>query len=297
MPWCPKCRNEYREGFTVCADCGVELVDKLGEKEESKSSLLTGPIEELEHLMEFLNASKVKGVSLQDNGDGSADLLIEDKHRKEASFAVKTYFDKRKEEAEDKALEQQRAIHETFSKSDEEDDEDEDYDDNDDEDEEKSKPEKIYHSSKEKADDARSSAIILTITGILGLTFEALVVFHVLPLSINGTPGKVLYGFMALVFLGLIISGIMSVFTAKRLRASIVDESKIRDEILAFCKNEAVDTVNKMIQGGDDSADESVYFARIDFLKSAIKRESKFKDVEDSTIEGLLDENYQELFG
>ena len=297
MPWCPKCRNEYREGFTVCADCGVELVDKLGEKEENKSSLLTGPIEELEHLMEFLNASKVKGVSLQDNGDGSADLLIEDKHRKEASFAVKTYFDKRKEEAEDKALEQQRTIHETFSKSDEEDDEDEDYDDDDDEDEEKSKPEKIYHSSKEKADDARSSAIILTITGILGLTFEALVVFHVLPLSINGTPGKVLYGFMALVFLGLIISGIMSVFTAKRLRASIVDESKIRDEILAFCKNEAVDTVNKMIQGGDDSADESVYFARIDFLKSAIKRESKFKDVEDSTIEGLLDENYQELFG
>lgn len=26
MPWCPKCRTEYREGFTVCADCGSELV-------------------------------------------------------------------------------------------------------------------------------------------------------------------------------------------------------------------------------------------------------------------------------
>ncbi len=27
MPWCPKCRSEYREGFLICADCGSELVD------------------------------------------------------------------------------------------------------------------------------------------------------------------------------------------------------------------------------------------------------------------------------
>ena len=27
--FCPKCRTEYREGFTVCADCHVDLVDAL----------------------------------------------------------------------------------------------------------------------------------------------------------------------------------------------------------------------------------------------------------------------------
>lgn len=32
MPWCPKCKYEYREGFTVCADCGVKLVEKLEEE-------------------------------------------------------------------------------------------------------------------------------------------------------------------------------------------------------------------------------------------------------------------------
>ena len=26
MPWCPKCKTEYRDGFRVCADCGSELV-------------------------------------------------------------------------------------------------------------------------------------------------------------------------------------------------------------------------------------------------------------------------------
>ncbi len=34
MAWCPKCRNEYRDGITICADCGCELVSEL--KEEVK---------------------------------------------------------------------------------------------------------------------------------------------------------------------------------------------------------------------------------------------------------------------
>lgn len=29
MPYCPECRDEYREGFTVCADCGAALVEDL----------------------------------------------------------------------------------------------------------------------------------------------------------------------------------------------------------------------------------------------------------------------------
>jgi hypothetical protein len=27
--YCPRCRCEYRPGFAVCADCGVDLVDEL----------------------------------------------------------------------------------------------------------------------------------------------------------------------------------------------------------------------------------------------------------------------------
>lgn len=45
MPWCPKCRNEYREGITLCAECGVELVDSLEEKrEEDEGTASEAPI-------------------------------------------------------------------------------------------------------------------------------------------------------------------------------------------------------------------------------------------------------------
>ncbi len=32
--FCPVCRSEYREGFTRCVDCDVDLVDALAPEEE-----------------------------------------------------------------------------------------------------------------------------------------------------------------------------------------------------------------------------------------------------------------------
>lgn len=29
MPWCPKCRTEYENGFKTCNDCNADLVDEL----------------------------------------------------------------------------------------------------------------------------------------------------------------------------------------------------------------------------------------------------------------------------
>ncbi len=48
MPWCPKCKYEYRDGIKVCADCGCELVD-----EEPVDTMDTeAPSENLEEEME-----------------------------------------------------------------------------------------------------------------------------------------------------------------------------------------------------------------------------------------------------
>ena len=38
MAWCPKCRNEYVEGITICADCGSELVETLPQETDERES-------------------------------------------------------------------------------------------------------------------------------------------------------------------------------------------------------------------------------------------------------------------
>ena len=41
MPFCPKCRYEYKPEIWECPDCGVRLVEKL-EEEEPEEELITG---------------------------------------------------------------------------------------------------------------------------------------------------------------------------------------------------------------------------------------------------------------
>ena len=48
MPWCPKCKTEYREGFDICADCGCALVKECPAG-DSPESIVNG--EAWEHLL------------------------------------------------------------------------------------------------------------------------------------------------------------------------------------------------------------------------------------------------------
>ncbi len=43
MPWCPKCKSEYREKFTVCPRCGCELVKAAPlHRMEQRSDFVSG---------------------------------------------------------------------------------------------------------------------------------------------------------------------------------------------------------------------------------------------------------------
>lgn len=38
MPWCPKCRTEYRQGFKICSECNANLVDELEQEKENSEA-------------------------------------------------------------------------------------------------------------------------------------------------------------------------------------------------------------------------------------------------------------------
>ena len=63
MPWCPKCRNEYVEGVTVCADCGCALVDSP--EEYSRAELEQGAQDKMQELVRFLTANGVSPIDWQ----------------------------------------------------------------------------------------------------------------------------------------------------------------------------------------------------------------------------------------
>ena len=44
MPFCPKCRDEFREWAKICSNCGAVLVDKLPELSISKPILDKDPL-------------------------------------------------------------------------------------------------------------------------------------------------------------------------------------------------------------------------------------------------------------
>ena len=84
MPWCPKCKSEYREGFTVCADCGTELV-----AEEPK--------EEVAAEKEFFSAAG------QTYGDIPGEMLrdgVENQHEEETEQMERGTDDEIKNERE-----------------------------------------------------------------------------------------------------------------------------------------------------------------------------------------------------
>jgi len=75
MPWCPKCDAEYIEGFKVCKQCNVELVEKFEPEIINNSSIAF-----------LLNVSNIDKADVVESMLNSYEIPVLKKHRETGSY-------------------------------------------------------------------------------------------------------------------------------------------------------------------------------------------------------------------
>lgn len=315
MPWCPKCKTEYREGITHCADCKTELVTDYREvllqnatevliKVDKEHSMFP------EKLKDFLTYSGVSSV-IVDEGEMYGVYVAPEDMRKakkcfQAFYSVET------------EMVMQRAEEAAFLKG-------EEYDNyfGDEEDEEENAPEasgtdsleetkkqrrnERYHSAvpakSEKRfvsaatryEDYRSSGYTFTVLGILGVGFALLNFVGVISLFGSTFSSTILF-LMFAIFLGL---GIFSFVKAGTLKNDALIEARMVEEVKTWMQNHITEELFASFSNantGEDvfQSEELLYLDRIDKLLDLVH--TAFPTLHDSLAEQLLEEFCNEHF-
>ena len=275
MPWCPKCKNEYKEGYTVCADCGEQLVASL---EEGPVAIYFGSEEELQEMCQFMKVNGIAETMIEyDKKEGTYELLVERKKAKEAQKQLRVYLTNIA--APKKMAEMQRIAQEMEPIQDEE------------ETEEYNGP---YQEADKKAEDYKSGADTLIIVGVAGIIALVLLNLGIIPISLTGFSKALITGVMGVMFVIFVITGITSRKSYKALKAQAGTEKNQKAEIQTYLK-ENIEIENFDADLTDDEpAMEILYFRRTEKMKEMIR--SAYPSIDVAFMDYLIEETYPEIF-
>ncbi len=276
MPWCPKCKNEYREGVTVCADCGVELNETL---EGSVDEPLTfGEQEQMERLKEFLHFNQIKSAYTSfDLKDEVYELFVSGEERRKAALAVDVFFKEEKEKEKAEGAESSMDSN-TMSLS-------------------VTGPGKgAYQNSAKKAEENRSSAYMLLIIGSIGLIAIILIFAGIIPVSINIMNRYMICGVMGVLFVLFVVMGGVSMKSSKILAQKAESENNLTSEITKWCsENLTAERVDAgLFEDVEEESEESRYFKRVEKMKKQISHQ--FMNLDEGFLDSFTDDYYQNIF-
>ncbi len=286
--WCPKCKNEYRPGFTHCPDCDVDLVESL---DDLPVPVIFGPQEHLQEIAVYLKDNGIFDPSITlDEDEGVYELFVKPEDLDSSKQLVAAF------------LQQKAAEEEEDGQEDEEDVEEPDfaYEGLGDEREEDVRA-KTFESKKQKAEEYKSPGYALIPVGILGLVLDVLLFLGKLPIHLSGSGKYLICGVMAAMFVLFIAMGISAMKSYKTQLALSADEESLIEEAESFLKDELsaadVDAMAKeRVEGADLSAltKEQAYFPRMEVIR--LKLRERFPDMEEALLDKLADESYTRLY-
>lgn len=297
MPWCPKCKNEYREGITVCADCGTPLVEDISAIEnEQREIVFSTPEKELaERFLEFLKYSKIQSGSLEAEEDIYT-VLVKKSDLKQAKKLFQGFAAaeneaelqkklKKQQAAEQNIAEEAEASMKAFASDSDEDSENAEH-------EEASslhETAKVYMKQEDKYKELHSTAYTFLIVGILGLLFvvlNAAGIFHIIGNMIT-------YVLYTIIFAGCIFVAFTSFQDAKKAKAQIKDEEALTAQVkewLAANISEA-----SFAEVFDASlGDEANYLNKLAYMSRILTEE--FPQLDSDYADQLCEEFYGETF-
>lgn len=269
MPWCPKCKNEYKDGFTVCADCGTELVHSLDEK----VPICFGKEQDIYEMIDFLKANDFELPEIRPaKEEGLVELFAEKENADATKRAIQVYLKQVAEERAKEAGECTNADTSLFPQR-------------------RTIERKVYESAKSKAENYKSGAYTLILVGLAGIVVLVLINLGIIPISLpdaTKTMLNVVLGGMLVLF---VIMGILSAKTAKQLKEKSNVEEDTKEKILAYVKNNYVSDS----ETEEDLSEEMRYFSRAEAIRTMILEYQP--EVDDALLEYLVDELYNHFFG
>lgn len=262
MPWCPKCKTEYRAGVKCCSDCGCELV----ETQKTLRQISFGEKEEMEELAKFLTFSGISDVEIKAEEEPLHTLFVDRKDEEKAGKLTAVFQQQKQQELATESVEVREI------------------------------PASPYEDSAAKAEDNRSSAYTLLLVGILGMLVIVLGLAGALPLHLTGTSKYMTYGIMSVLFLLFIVMGVISMKSYHIFAKRAASEISLRDTMEKWCLEsltaEQLDA--ELFAGEEKLSEEEKYFQRIRLLKKKISE--KFLNLDEAFLDRFTDEIYGDIF-
>ena len=271
MPFCPKCKNEYRKGFTECHECKIPLVDSLEEAEALQMQPKRVFDVNDEKSYEFLDQYKEEAEEEEDSEIVSYSDL---------TFSEKQFQKNDEDESEDdlevvapisEQMLRQRQIAEAIRKQ------------------------SSYVDKKQKIEDYKSSGFVLTLVGGVGLVALVLLYLGIIP-GFSGLKSNYMFmGVMLIMFIVFIIAGIVSFAQIK----TIILEAEADDNLISrvnqfFDEYLTVEKLAKEVVCSKKDTEEEMYFKRTEYMTRVLLQ--KFPEMNESLREKIIDDKYGEMY-
>lgn len=107
--WCPKCKMEYREGITVCADCGTELVEGTADDFYTADVCALKEEKIADRFLEYLEYSGLEGAKKEEKEEGIFAVTVPEREIKKAEKLFRGFLLALEEEAEQQKQQEETA--------------------------------------------------------------------------------------------------------------------------------------------------------------------------------------------